>query len=254
MIGIFDSGIGGFTVARELRRQAPQVDLVYFGDVAHAPYGEKDQETLERLTIKALKFLRAQGATHLLSACNSVSCSVILPMLDLFGNRGSRITEMVQPAAAALVRLAPKRLTIIATPATVRSGMYETELAKFGIKPTMIAVPRLAGLIEQGAPEEEILAIIRPMVQGIKASNPDVLMLGCTHYPFVIDLLRHELDTAGLQRTMIFDPASAVAQAALAVHGSTGTGAAKIFTSKTTETFTSKAEELMHQIPQEQKI
>src|SRR3989338_5480463 len=190
MIGMFDSGSGGLTVLRALRDIAPDVDVVYFGDLANMPYGTKDHATLERLTFQAMRFLRSEGATCLLSACNSVSASVIRPMLELWGVRNSRVIEMVGPTARALATLPTTRVVILVTPATADSGIYQSACAEVGIKTVVIPCSTLAAHIEHGVErsiiQQEIAAICKEAI----VQQPSHIVLGCTHYPLVASLFR----------------------------------------------------------------
>lgn len=159
MIGIFDSGSGGLSVLRALRARAPQLDVVYFGDLANMPYGSKSQAELQRLTIDALQLLRANGATQLVSACNSVSAAVIRPMMDLFGvSEGSGVIEMVGPTVRMVSAMGTVRAAVIATPATVESGMYQQEFVRAGCNTVMIACPNLAASIEY---DDEVLTRVK---------------------------------------------------------------------------------------------
>lgn len=240
MIGIFDSGIGGFTVLRALRRIAPHADVVYFGDTAHAPYANRDQRTLEWLTLDAFRFLRSHGATHLISACNSVSASVVRPLLSVFGSNGS-IIEMVGPTAAYVNALGAQRVVVIATPATVQSGMYNAEIANS----ISIACPHLSGLIERGATHDEIAADVDVISREIAAHQPDLIVLGCTHYPHVLRELREACDARGCFAEII-DPADAVAQAAIDAWGDAGSGLLHIYSSSPSDTFDTYAQNLFH--------
>ena len=93
MIGIFDSGVGGLNVASAIRKHAPRADFVYFGDLANAPFGPKSSDELFGITLRAMQFLREQGADEIVAACNSVSVSVIRPLMDAFGIQGTQVIE-----------------------------------------------------------------------------------------------------------------------------------------------------------------
>src|SRR4051812_2523239 len=101
MIGIFDSGSGGLTVLHAIRQVLPSADVVYFGDIKNAPYGSRTQEELSLLTMQALKLLQKRGAGNLVSACNSVSASLALSVLDMFSTDNMQIIEMVGPTVSA---------------------------------------------------------------------------------------------------------------------------------------------------------
>lgn len=236
MLGIFDSGVGGLSVAEAIRRRAPQVDLVYFGDIAHAPYGSKNTEELQILTFRAMHFLRERGATHLVSACNSVSASVVRPLLELFGIHDSGVVEMVGPTANALRRRTNGRIVVVATPATVKSEIYQKGLLEMGLVPQMVACPELAGAIEFGASSDEIERQVANIIKQIHKIGCDTLVLGCTHYPLVRPVFEKHLELIGSSAT-IFDPADSVAAAALAQHGVLGSGKSRFIISKDSPVF-----------------
>lgn len=236
MIGIFDSGIGGLSVARAIRDRAPAVDILYFGDTENAPYGLKDPEELQKLTLRAMRILREKGATHLVSACNSVSASVVRPLLELFGIHDSGIVEMVGPTTNSLLRRTNGTIVVIATQATVASGIYQKGFREAGLEISMVAAPRLAGAIELGAPLSEIEAHVAAAVTEAVALKGDTLVLGCTHFPFVRNLFEKHLARVGSEAT-VFDPADSVAASALAQHGILGQGISQFLTSKNSAIF-----------------
>lgn len=244
MIGIFDSGSGGLSVLRALRIRAPQLDVVYFGDLANMPYGSKSQAELQRLTIDALQLLRAAGAHQLVSACNSVSASVIRPMMELFGvNEGSGVIEMVGPTVRAVAALGKIRVAVVATPATVESGMYQQEFMRAGCNATMIACPNLAASIEH---EDDVLTRVKvdEAVTAAIAVHADVLVLACTHYPFARDLFEKLFARYGAEHIKIIDPADAVAEEIIARCGSEGNGALRFIVSEKTFGFSRRVEQL----------
>ena len=104
MIGVFDSGSGGLTVVRAIQKIAPQADILYLADTANFPYGSKENEEIKRLTLRAVACLRAEGATTIVVACNSVSATVIRPMMEWLGVRQCDVIEMVGPAVESLSR------------------------------------------------------------------------------------------------------------------------------------------------------
>src|SRR5271165_3119459 len=120
MIGIFDSGSGGLTVLHAIRQVLPSADVIYFGDIKNAPYGSRSQEELSVLTIQALKLLENRGATNFVSACNSVSASLALSVLDVFTEKEMQIIEMVGPTVS-YFKGSAARILLCATPATIRS-------------------------------------------------------------------------------------------------------------------------------------
>lgn len=236
MIGLFDSGSGGLSVLKAIRARAPRVDVVYFGDIANVPYGSKSAAELETLTLHAMKLLREEGATVLVSACNSVSCAVIRPMLALFGSYDSSIIEMVGPAVEALLKSGAGKTFAVATPATVGAGMYQEAFSKVGMDVAMIALPDLAALVEFGASRTELARAIEPACREAAARGCETFVLACTHYPLVRGVFEETF--AALNHPIrIFDPADAVAEAALKMHGTLGEGSARFIISKDSPTF-----------------
>lgn len=209
MIGVFDSGSGGLTVLAELRKRLPSADVVYFGDIEHAPYGSRSRQELFSLTVRALTFLKEHGAGKIISACNSVSASLALSLLDALSVAPGDLIEMVGPAVSHF-KGSPARFLLCATPATIASGIYQDAFRMIGKDISVIAIPDLAGAIEFGAPEDEQRMIIREAFAGVTLSGFDVLILGCTHYPFALPLFKEVMPSS----VSIFDPAVAVAERA----------------------------------------
>ena len=206
MIGIFDSGSGGLTVLRAIRDVLPSCDVVYFGDIRNAPYGSKSNEELSLLTVEAIKLLQSRGATKIVSACNSVSASLAVSLFDALDIAPARLIEMVGPTVSFL-KDTDKKLLICATPATVRSGIYQNAFAMAGKKVETLAIPDLAGAVELGKPRQEIEDIVSAAFDG--APEHEVLVLACTHYPLVLESFKK-----ALPHKVIFDPAAAVAERA----------------------------------------
>lgn len=206
MIGIFDSGSGGLTVLRAIRDVLPSCDVVYFGDIKNAPYGSKSHEELSLLTVQAMQLLQERGADKIVSACNSVSASLAMSLFDAFDLAPSQMIEMVGPTVAQF-RGSDARIVLCATPATVRSGIYQNAFRMIAKDIAVVPVPELAGAIERGASEEEMRGIIRTAFADVELADYDVLILGCTHYPLVLHLFK-ELVPPTLA---VFDPALSVA-------------------------------------------
>ena len=206
MIGVFDSGAGGLTVLSALRTVYPSVDVVYFGDTKNAPYGSRTQAELNALTAAGLRFLTGAGATALISACNSVSASLALSLYDVLDLRSIPVIEMVGPCVAHF-KERDESLALCATEATVRSGLYQNAFRMIGKEIQTVAIPDLAGAIERGASIDECEAQICAALAPLQAY--DTLILGCTHYPLVINAFSRVTDKT------LYDPATAVAERAL---------------------------------------
>ena len=206
MIGIFDSGVGGLTVLHAIRQNLPSADVIYFGDTKNAPYGEKSREKLSDLTVAAIKLLQERGANNIVSACNSVSASLAISLLDAFDLQPQQLIEMVGPTVSSF-RSADMRIALCATPATILSEIYQNGFRMIGKNIQAIPVPGLAGAIELGKSTDVIDEIIREAFRGLDTESFDMLILACTHYPFVEGSFRRILG----ERIEIFDPALAVA-------------------------------------------
>lgn len=207
MIGIFDSGSGGLTVLRSIRERLPSADILYFGDIANAPYGSKSHEELTALTMNAVSLLHDRGARSILSACNSTSAALAVSLFEALGMDSIRLIEMVGPTVAYL-RHAPERLLVCATPATCRSGIYQNAFRLAGKSVEVLPVPDLAGAIEFGEPEEKIHSLIERTFSSCDMKKYDALLLACTHYPLSLPAFRAVLG----ERIILLDPSFIVAE------------------------------------------
>lgn len=196
---------------RAVREALPSSDIIYFGDIAHAPYGSKPQEELSRYTAESLSLLRSRGADRIISACNSVSASLALSLFDAFGLTQGSIIEMVGPTVS-YFKNTGERLLLCATPATVRSGIYQNAFRLLGKEVGAVAISELAGAIEFGGREERQRALVAEALSVIDWSSYDALILACTHYP----LARRLFEEVVPKHVVIFDPAIAVAERARA--------------------------------------
>ena len=208
MIGILDSGSGGLSVMRALREVLPSSDIIYFGDIKNAPYGSKSREELSQLTVQSLERLKQHGAQRIVSACNSVSASLAISLFDAFEIKPEALIEMVGPTVS-YFRGVEARVAVCATPATIKSGMYENAFHMIGQDTISIAISDLAGAIEFGADKKVVKEIIVEALQPY-IGQFDVLILACTHYPLVREVFVDVVDDG----VKIFDPAYAVAERA----------------------------------------
>lgn len=230
MIGIFDSGVGGFTVLRALRDRLPSADVIYFGDTKNAPYGNRSREEIVTLTEHAFALLRREGATGIVSACNSVSVTLALPLAS------ERVAEMVGPTVRALAGTT-KRIGLCATVATIDSGIYQTAFAAVGKEIEAFSIPQLAGAIEAGEATDEIVV---DALRG-KEEAFDLLVLACTHYPLACESFRK-----ALPQVELVDPALPVAEQVARAwgDGEQGTGTTRFIISRESAVFRSRAERL----------
>jgi glutamate racemase len=190
MIGVFDSGVGGMTVARAIEESMPQYSLVYFGDLARTPYGPKSPAAIQEYSRQNIRFLLKKGAKCIIIACNSAS-SVAADVLKK--EFSIPIIEVVTPAVEKVVSLAEvKRIGIIGTRATIKSKLYEKLITEKqpGYKIFSRACPLLVPLVEEGwLNKRETKMIIRRYLHPLREKQLDALILGCTHYPILKKLI-----------------------------------------------------------------
>lgn len=185
MIGVFDSGIGGLTVVKEIFRQLPGYGVVYFGDTARYPYGVKSKATIERFSLENAYFLLDKGAKMIVVACNTASAlatEVLRRELDV------PVFEVVGPAVDHAVTVTKGNVGMIGTRGTVRSGIYKElmGLADPGITVQMQACPLFVPLVEEGWYDTpETRSIAASYLGSLRKAQIDTLILGCTHYPFL---------------------------------------------------------------------
>lgn len=185
-IGVFDSGVGGLTVVKALKKILPNEDIIYFGDTARVPYGSKSPETITQFALQDTKFLVARNVKMIIVACHSVS-SVSLD--DLRKGFDLPIIGVIEPGAKAAVRATKnKRIGVIGTQATILSGAYERAIKKLSKEVEIVAkaTPLFVPLAEEGWITNPITdAVARTYLAPLRAENIDTLLLGCTHYPLL---------------------------------------------------------------------
>jgi glutamate racemase len=192
IIGVFDSGFGGLTVLRELRKALPGADYLYFGDTAHLPYGAKSVRTVAKYAIASAQFLEQHGISMLVVACNTATA---LALDDIRAVVKVPVVGVVEPGAERAAEISKtRRAAVIATEATVASHAYQRALENLGVQATERACPLFVPLVEEGWVEhpvtERVAHIYIDEIFRDGARNADVLLLGCTHYPLIRPLLR----------------------------------------------------------------
>ena len=189
-IGIFDSGVGGLTVYRALHERLPSEHFVYLGDTARVPYGTKSLATVERYAIENARFLEAHGIKLLVVACNTASALALPAIRDAVG---VRVIGVIDPGARAATNIAAeKTIGIIATEATVQSGAYAKAIARINPLVEVIerACPLFVPLAEEGWAETDVArAVAEQYLADLKGKELGTLVLGCTHYPILRDLI-----------------------------------------------------------------
>lgn len=200
-IGIFDSGYGGLTILREIHRSLPQYDYLYLGDNARNPYGVRSMETVYRFTLEAVKELFARGCNLIILACNTASAKALrsiqqndLPKIwETDGHRLKRVLGVIIPSVESLGAFtANGHVGILATQGTVGSRSYELETAKYhpDIRLSSEACPMWVPLVEYGeADSDGADFFIRQHIDRLIDKDPeiDTILLGCTHYPLLLD-------------------------------------------------------------------
>jgi glutamate racemase len=211
MIGIFDSGIGGLTVVRELLKQAPDASFIYLGDTARTPYGNKSPETVIRYALEDARFLLAHGASSIVVACNTASALASAALREAFPT--VPVFEVITPAVEDAISVTKGRVGVIGTRATVTSGIYEKRLReKKEIEVVAAACPLLVPLVEEGwLDDSETKRIIRRYLSPLKQRNVDTLILGCTHYPLLAPLIQHAIG----RRVKLIDSGASVVRRVL---------------------------------------
>lgn len=191
-IGVFDSGLGGLTAVREIRSILPFENIIYFGDTSRVPYGGRSREILLKYARQDVHFLRSFDIKALLVACGTVSSNV-LP--ELQRESDLPILGVVEPACRrALAATRNKRVGLIATAASVRSGAYERTIAAMdgGVTVVARACPLFVPLVENGRtrPGDVVIeTIAAEYLAPVRAAEVDTLILGCTHYPLLTDVI-----------------------------------------------------------------
>lgn len=230
MIGVFDSGHGGLTVLRALRARLPAEDFLYFGDHAHAPYGDRPAEQIVELTRRAAERLFELGCRLAIVACNTAAAialrrlqqewlpaaypdrrllGVLVPMVEAITVQPWTLAVTAPPPAGP-----PRTVAVFATRGTVASGAYPREIGKRAPEVEVVQqpCPRLAAAIEAGLPQPALQRLVagyvRALGQRMGGRHPDVAVLGCTHYPLVAQQFRAALPAA----TTVLDQPALVAE------------------------------------------
>ena len=193
-IGIFDSGIGGLTVVREILRQLPHERVIYFGDTARVPYGPKSPDTVRRYSREIAEYLTSQDVKAIVVACNTATAHA-LPQLQR--EYALPIIGVVEPGARAAVAATRRReLGVIGTAGTISSGAYERAIRAIAPDADIVAraCPLLVPLVEEGWLDTEATRlIVREYLTPLQTAGIDTLVLGCTHYPLLKPLLAEVL-------------------------------------------------------------
>jgi glutamate racemase len=221
-IGIFDSGVGGLTVVRAIRAALPAEDIVYLGDTARVPYGAKSAETVTRYALACARFLLERDIKLLLVACNTATAHALPALRSILT---VPVIGAVEPGAKTALDVSKTgHVGVLGTLGTIRSGAYEAAFGSagpgLGTVVTGQACALLVPLAEEGWTDDDIaFQIARRYLRELadRAPNIDTLVLGCTHYPLLVDVIAHAARQVFSHAVRIVDSASAMARAATAI-------------------------------------
>ena len=192
MIGVFDSGLGGLTVLKEIKQRLPEYDYVYLGDTLRVPYGNRSDEAVYELTKNAVEFLFNKGAKLVIIVCNTATAKALRRLQQEYlverGNDGENILGVIRPMVEYFAANNMERVGVIGTRGTVTSNVYIEEMRKIndGVKIYQQATSLLVPLIEENWIDSELTEeILRSYLKMLKLYKVQGLILGCTHYPFL---------------------------------------------------------------------
>jgi len=211
-IAVFDSGLGGLTVVRQIRRRLGRQDVVYLGDSARVPYGIKSPRTIREFALQDAAFLLRFGPRAIVVACNTASAVAMPALRRELARPGLEILGVVEPAAAEAVRMARGRpIGVIGTEATIASRAYQRAIRALDAECRILpaAAPLLVPIVEEGRSEDDpiVLHVLADYLRILQRARPAVLILGCTHYP----LLSAAIAKLMGPDTRLLDPGRAVA-------------------------------------------
>ena len=190
-IGVFDSGVGGLTVAREIMRQIPNERIVYFGDTARVPYGSKSKDNIIKFSRQIIRFLQTENVKAIVIACNTASALALDEMQQEFD---LPILGVVKPGAKVAVETtANKRIGLIGTEANIRSGVYTRYIKSLDDEAKVFekACPLFVPLVQEGWLHDDItLQVASRYLEELKEKDIDTLIMGCTHYPLIRSTIR----------------------------------------------------------------
>ena len=241
-IGVFDSGLGGLTGVRELRKRLPHEEIVYFGDTGRVPYGSRSPETILQYARQDVAFLLSKNVKCIMAACGTVSSTY--PAAEAAKLPVPYLGVVDAAAREAAFATRNRRIGVIGTAATIRSRSYEKLLRQLvpGVEITAQACPLFVPLVENGyfgADNAVTRLVARDYLKDIRAAGVDTLILGCTHYPLIApiiaDLMGPEVALIDPGRETALAARDALASAGLLREGRAGT--ARYYVSDTTESF-----------------
>jgi len=187
-IGVFDSGVGGLSVLKELVHELPNEKFIYFGDTLRVPYGDKSLDELLVCTRRILDFFKTQKVKAVIVACNTCSANTLKLVKDEYD---FEILGLIEPAAKYISSFKIKRIGLIATTATVKSNAYKNAIEPFNIKVFQQNCPKLVSFVEKGdLMSEELKTALKEYLKPLTDEKIEHLILGCTHYPFLVPAMK----------------------------------------------------------------
>ena len=214
-IGIFDSGIGGLTVARAVKDILPNEDIVYFGDTAHLPYGDKSASTIQAYSVKIADELLKKNCKVILIACNSASSAAFELIRDYAGSK-AKVFDVINPMVNRVrEEFKGSHIGLIGTKQTINAGIYKQKLlkAKEDLQYSGLATPLLVPMIEEGFFENRISHdVLQQYLEDQTLNDIDALILGCTHYPIIKKEIGEVLNEMG-RNVDVLDSAETVSLA-----------------------------------------
>ena len=206
-IGVFDSGLGGLTVVREMQKLMPEESVVYFGDIARLPYGSKSKETITEFSHQIMRFLLKSDVKAVIIACGTASANALEDLQETYD---LPITGVVEPGAREAARTTKNgRIGITGTEATIRSGAYDRLLKGLNPQTEVFskACPLFVPLVEEGWFKDDITrSVVKRYLAELKEQQVDTLVLGCTHYPLLKRLIGEEIG----EEVILVNPSSSV--------------------------------------------
>ena len=238
---VFDSGLGGLTVVRELMEAMPDENIVYLGDSARVPYGTKSLETVRRFALEDASFLVTHSPKLLVVACNTASAAAIDVLRS---NLNVPVVDVIRPGARAAVTFTDGPVGVIATEATIASGAYVDAIAEFapGREVCSAACPLLVPIVEEGRRDDDpiVLHVLGDYLGDLQRFRPSALILGCTHYPLlagaIAKLMGPETELISSARAAA-DQAKEFFEGPLTAPSGNGSGTLKCFTTGDPERF-----------------
>lgn len=210
MIGVFDSGVGGLTVVKEIFKSLPEYQIIYFGDTARLPYGTKGADFVIKYSKKITKWLLDRGADVVVVACNTSSAWATDTLKKEFKN--IPIFSMIEPVVKeAITKTKNERIGIIGTPGTIKSGVYKRKLEELNNELNIfsVACPLFVPLVEEGLVDDKIAKeVAERYLAPLKKEKIDTLILGCTHYPLLEDIIKEVMGN----EVEIVNPAKSLAK------------------------------------------